>query len=528
MAGSYFAIRYLTPWPRYQATATVVIGSHSDFDLAALQMGQELAPTYVEWAQRRSVLQGAIQDLDLPLSIEELQERIDVRAVRNTQFVEITALSTDPYEAAAIANAVAWRLAQQPLPLVRNSDATQLSLRSDTRNLKRRIEAGEAELANLGTRLAEARSDQEVTALTGHLEVVQRNLDVWRRSYAELTAAYADYLDSRVAIAEEAIPPSQPLEPWINIIVAGLTGLVAATGLAFLLENLDNTVKTPAEVVEHLSAPAPGAIIPSNGPGRGPTWGPARQHLPKRLGKRKLRPADLRYLADSSRRLSANAARTKIDPLQGIVLVTSPTSERGKSITALGLAMSWAEMGRRTILVDASLDHPILHKWLGLSNEDGLLSLVEGSDNEQGSDVVRLLYPIDGSSLKVMTRGSAECVSPEVFLSEELENGLDSIIDQADLVLINGPPVLAGSGAAILAAKANYALLVLEARKTRVEDAQEAAEILTAVGSTNVGVIVDGSITWVNGGSAGDLDKADTASVGMLLQSSETLVGESR
>ncbi|NIN67171.1 MAG: hypothetical protein GTO63_21230, partial [Anaerolineae bacterium] len=61
MVVSYAAMLYLTPWPRYQASATVLVGSSGDeLDFATLQLGRDLAPTYVEWTKRRPVLQGAI------------------------------------------------------------------------------------------------------------------------------------------------------------------------------------------------------------------------------------------------------------------------------------------------------------------------------------------------------------------------------------------------------------------------------------------------------------------------------------
>lgn len=490
MAGSYFALHFLVPWPRYQATATVLMGSN-DSGWVAFQMGEVLAPTYVEWAKHRPVLQSAINDLNLPLSFEELREQIDVHAIKDTQFIEVSATSTSPEEAAAIANEVAWQLTQHPLPRVQGADATQLSLQSNVRKLKRRIDAGEAELADLGNRLAAAESDTEIDALTRRINAVRRDLNVWRRSYAELNTAYADYVDSFITIAEEAIPPSQPLKPWINVFVAGITGLVLATGLAFVIEHLDNTVKTTADVVEHLSVPALGVITPRTSPGRGPLRRLARRHFAKNAGASKLCAADLTHLTVTYRRLSANIARAKKGPLQGIILVTSPISEEGKAMTALGLAMGWAETGRRTILVDASLQHPVLHTWLDLPNEVGLVGLLEGSRNNQGPDLSQLLYPIGRGDLRVMTSGPVNTVSPELLLSPRLQASLDELTAQADVVLLSGPPVLSGPEAAILASKVNYILLVLDVRKTRVEEAQEAVEVMTATDGTTVGVVLN-------------------------------------
>jgi uncharacterized protein involved in exopolysaccharide biosynthesis len=80
VAGSYLALSFFAPPPLYEATAAVLIGSNEDLDLTSLEMGRELAPTYVEWARRRPVLQAAIDNLEMPLSFEELQDRVRVRA----------------------------------------------------------------------------------------------------------------------------------------------------------------------------------------------------------------------------------------------------------------------------------------------------------------------------------------------------------------------------------------------------------------------------------------------------------------
>lgn len=490
MIASYLAFRFLTPWPRFQATATVLIGRSDSFDWTVLQMGRELAPTYVEWAQHRSVLQSAIDNLNLSLSFEELLKQIDVQVVKDTHLVEIRATSDSPGEAAAIANEVAWQLARQPLPFIRVADATRLSLQSDITALRRRIDTAEAELAQLGNRLAAAESDEEIDALTRRVDVVQGNLEVWRRSYAELRAVHLDYLESVVAVAEEAVSPSQSQKPWINILVAGVTGMVLAVGLAFLLEHLDNTVKTTFDVAEHLSVPALGVITPWPGS----TRRPLRRWIPRRVarsdGASKLRVTDLTHLTNAYRHLSASIARLNGAPLQGIVLVTSPTWEKDKGMTALGLAMALADAGQRTLLVDASLRDPELHTWLELPNEVGLVSLLEEGGNDRSPDLSRFLCSVGRDDLRVMTSGPVDGMSPDLLLSPRLQATMDRLTDQADLVLLNGPPVLVEPETATLATKADTVLLVLEARKTRIEEAQRAVEVLSAANGAIAGAIL--------------------------------------
>jgi capsular polysaccharide biosynthesis protein/Mrp family chromosome partitioning ATPase len=488
VAGSYLAIRFFAPPPLYEATAAVLIGGNEDLDLTSLEMGRELAPTYVEWARRRPVLQAAIDKLEMPLSFEELHERVRVRAVGDTQFLEITATFTDPEEAATIANEVAWQLTQQPIPLNRSADTTESSLQNSVGSLRRRIDAAETELADLGNRLAIAESNEEIDALTARITALQRNLDVWNRSYSELNTVYGDNLGNFISVAEEAIASSRISRTRTLIVVAGFTGFLLAVGLAFLLEYMDKTVKTADDVTEYLSVPVLGTVRPLNGPDPGLLQRLVPRSFTRNGRVAKLRIMDLGRITVTYRRLGASIARAQKGPLEGTILVTSPTSEQDQAMTALGLAMAWAETGRKTVLIDASLRRPVIHKWLDLPNVSGLVNLLDGSSNDKNPV---LLHPIGRGAVRVVTTGPVDEVSSELLLSPELETNLEELATHADLILLNAPSVLSGPEAAILASRANYILLVLDARNTRVEDAQEALDVLTAEEDSNVGVVLN-------------------------------------
>lgn len=213
MAGSYLAFRFLTPWPRFEATATVIIGSNNlNSDWAAVQVSNALAPTYVQWATQRPVLQGVIDALSLPLSVEELREEIDVRIVSNTQLMEISATSSDAQQAAVIANEIVRQLEMQvtatftgedDLPLeeelvqmqarISAAEAELISLSdalanyrptlpeaSDIARLEARISDTEAKLVALTDLLLETDSTTEVDLLTRRINVLQSNLSMWR------------------------------------------------------------------------------------------------------------------------------------------------------------------------------------------------------------------------------------------------------------------------------------------------------------------------------------------------------------
>jgi capsular polysaccharide biosynthesis protein len=299
MAGSTLAFLFLTTlWPRYEATATVIIGSNNlNSDWAAVQVSNELAPTYVRWATQRPVLQGVIDALSLPLSVEELQEGIDVRIVGDTQLMEISATSSDAQQAAAIANEIVRQLeiqvtatstGEDDLPLeeklvqmearISAAEAELITLNyllanyrptlpgeSDIARLETRISDTEAKLVALTDLLLETDSTTEADLLTRRINVLHSNLDMWREeldtlytkaesdSEAEISQLvrrinalqsnlgtwqreYSDLRAIRLVVVEEAQP--RVVDPLVNILVAGMTGLSLTVGAILVLTPL--------------------------------------------------------------------------------------------------------------------------------------------------------------------------------------------------------------------------------------------------------------------------------------------------
>lgn len=219
----FLAIRFFTPWPRYQATATVLVGNTDpDADWTSLQMARELTPVYAQWATRRPVLQGVIADLRLPLSPDKLQKRIDVNVVGNTPLLEISATADDPEQAAEIANGIVQQLTTQVKTISANGQEVPSSSMEDIARLQILIDDTEAELVALSEKLAyqsavpsgedvtllethvdstrteladltdqllKTTSEEKIDLLTKRINVLQSNLSTWR---AELDSAHAN------------------------------------------------------------------------------------------------------------------------------------------------------------------------------------------------------------------------------------------------------------------------------------------------------------------------------------------------
>jgi len=155
MECSYLALRFLTPWPQYQAKTTVLVTANNlNRDFIPLQVRRELVTTYADWVKRRPVLQGVVDSLDLPYSADELDERMEVRVVGDTGVMEITATSNDAQQSADIANELIKQLEKQ----FEDTTSTLYDLpypqKDEIVQLQARINAAMAELNSLSDTLA--------------------------------------------------------------------------------------------------------------------------------------------------------------------------------------------------------------------------------------------------------------------------------------------------------------------------------------------------------------------------------------
>jgi len=159
------------------------------------------------------------------------------------------------------------------------------------------------------------------------------------------------------------------------------------------------------------------------------------------------------------------------DPLRSLV-VTSPAKNEGKSTTIANLAVTMAQSGRRTILVDCDLRRPGLHTLFGLNSEPGLTNLVLDEVREPP------LQQTSVENLWLLASGPKPPNPADLLGSKKVDQIIQALVEQADIVLFDAPPVIAVTDAAVLGAKVDGVLLVLNAGKTRREHAARAREVL--------------------------------------------------
>jgi capsular exopolysaccharide synthesis family protein len=192
-------------------------------------------------------------------------------------------------------------------------------------------------------------------------------------------------------------------------------------------------------------------------------------------------------VSEAFRKLRTNLRYVSVGEPLKTLLITSAEPAAGKTSVAANLGVVCAQAGLRVILIDADLRFPKLHGRFGVANHVGLTNLLVGDISTVTGCIIETR--IDG--LALITGGSVPPNPPDLLDSRSMRELLDEVSTNADLVIIDTPPVLAVSDTTILAQEADGVLLVIDARKTRQDAAQHAVQGLRQVGANVFGVVLN-------------------------------------
>ena len=475
--GSAYVVSERQP-PSYQATVTLLINQASSTtqDYNALLTGERLAKTYTQLLTKRPVMEGVATALGLDVSPQDLAKKVTVNLVRDTQLITLRVVNGDPALAMEIANTI-------PVVFSRQNEEMQLSRYSSSKeNLQKQLQTVDADILSTQTRLDALRAsptpDQlEISRLEEALVQYRTTYANLLRSYEDIRVAEARTLDT-VTVAEPAAFDPVPVGPRTNLntLLAAIVGAMVAVGMAFLIEYLDDTVKSPDDVEQATHLPTLGTIV------RFPKSelkdeGPIAAARPKSA------------IAEGYRVLRTNLQFSAMGIAKSGVLlqVTSAQPLEGKTTTLVNLGVSLAQAGKRVLLVDSDLRRPALHKQFNLPKEVGLTSLLL----EQEADIERVIQGTKVEGLQVLTTGRIPANPAEVLDFPETTALLQRLKGMADYVLLDSPPVLSVADASILAQKVDGVLMVVETGRTRTEMFQRAVATLEGVKARLVGAVLN-------------------------------------
>ncbi|MFE4955945.1 polysaccharide biosynthesis tyrosine autokinase [Streptomyces sp. NPDC056653] len=272
-----------------------------------------------------------------------------------------------------------------------------------------------------------------------------------------------------LGVTQEAVAPTGPVSPrpLLNLAAGVLSGLLLGAGLVALRETLDTTLKTSEALGEFTALPGLGTIpFDRNAP---------RQPLVSAEGHSKR--------AEAFRKLRTNLQFSQVDDRPRIIVVTSSVPGEGKTNTAVNLALSLAEAGVSTCLVDADLRRPCVAPAFGLVQDAGLTTVLIGQARVE--DVMQKV----GGRLSVLASGAVPPNPTELLASARMEEVLRELADTYEVVILDTAPLLPVADTVGLASLAQGALLVVRAAKTSRDQVRTAAESLDCVGVRVLGTV---------------------------------------
>lgn len=471
-AGTSFAIVRNQP-PVYTSKTTLLIGrtvsnpnpSNNDFWLS-----QQLASLYADIAFQEPVQSAVMKNLGL-----DWLPKYVVNPIGNSQFIEIDVSDTIPQRAQRVASELAKQLIALSPSGAQSADATQqefnnaqiTDLQGQITQTQNQIAQKQADLGGLQSAIEIAQAQQDLQALQNKLTVLQTN-------YANLVSSSTSTAANILEVIEPATLPSVPEGPskYLIVAIAGAIGLVLAGGASYLLEYLDDTMRTPSDVIAVLKVPAIGYFADLSKKKFGN--GPHVQEHPRSM------------IAEAYRSLRASLEFPETDKPVKTILITSPDTQDGKTTVAINLALSIMQGGKTVILVDGDLRKPSVHTYLDLPEERGLGEVLNNS-----AKVDKCLKKWKDTKLLVLTAGSRTNYLPDQLLTpDKIENFLSDLKELADVVIIDSSPFLV-SDAMILAAKVDGVLLVVRPGHTHKEMARAMLEKVSRAGANIIGVVLN-------------------------------------
>jgi succinoglycan biosynthesis transport protein ExoP len=461
--------------PVYETAATLMIGQvvdRTDLNYLDFYTGERLAQTYSELIQREPVLKAAAAALGYEGDWRDLQSKVAVDLVPDTLLLEIKVTDADPQQARRIADEVAYQLVELVKP---DESPDREFIRTQAATLPAKIEAAQQEIGDLEAQLAESFSARQIQDIEVQIQTLRNQINAWQATYAQYQLLLGESGLNVLEVIEEAPLPTTPAgSNWrMQVLLAAAIGGVLAVGTAFLLEYLDDTLKSPDDVTKTMGLTTLGAITRIAGDE------PHQKLVAARYPRSPI--------SEAYRVTRTNLHFSSLDePLRSLV-VTSPNPTEGKSTTLANLGVVMAQSGKSVVMVDSDLRRPMLHKIFQVPNHDGLTSvlledepLLDGHLQETGVENLRLL-----------TSGPLPPNPSELLGSLKMRRLIEQLEGQADVVLLDTPPALPVTDAAVLAAQAGGVLVVADAGRTRRAVARQAVDSLRNVGGNLLGVVLN-------------------------------------
>ncbi len=472
-ATAYIASLFIRPV--YAASTTLLINqapSDKVTDYNALITSERLARTYVEMLTTRPVLDEAIQTLNLGLTSESLAAMVKVTYVRDTQLISVEVENEDPALAANLADLIPEIFRRQNSELQTSRYAeSKASLGQQLTALDQQVQQTQTKIDALGAP-GDASEQAELTRLQSEMAQLRQSYANVLQSYENIRLAEAQST-SNILVVEPAQTPTEPVrpKPLLNTALAAVVGLMLAVGLVFLIEYLDDSIRSPDQARELLGAPVLAGIARTALSQSGPLV-LARPRSPE---------------AEAFRSIRTNIQFASVDRPIKTILVTSAGPGEGKSTVAANLATVMAQAGLRVVIVDADLRRPSLHRQFGRPNRNGLTDLMLHGIGGWNSAVQETA----ARNLSLVTSGPLPPNPADLLGSQRMQQLLEHLGKSNDMIIVDTPPTLAATDALVLAPHTDAVLIVVDTGATRIRTATQLRTQFEQVGVKIMGVVMN-------------------------------------
>ena len=368
--------------------------------------------------------------------------------------------------------------------------AVEERLRAEMRNVVRSLEAeyrtAASQEASLGANLEAVKQEAlEVNRRGIEFGVLKRDVETNQQLYKELltrnkqTGLESELETTNIRVVEKAEVPRSPMSPkrTQNYQLGLLIGLAMGIGLTVLFEHMDNTLKTPEDVKEHLGLPFLGMV-----PDVGVKTGANNSPRPSPLILKNPQSA----VAEAYRVLRTNLIFSSAEKTGRAIVVTSANPGEGKTTTVANLASSLALNGAKVLAVDADLRRPTMHQHFGIPKTPGLSDLIVGKC--QASEAI---HTTRFKGLQVLPCGYVPPNPAELLGSAAMKEVVEALRSHYDWVLIDTPPILAMADTPVLCPLVEGVILVIGAEVSGRPAIQRAVDQITSVGGKVLGVVLN-------------------------------------
>ncbi len=320
-------------------------------------------------------------------------------------------------------------------------------------------------------------------------KILKREVDTYQRIY-ELLLNKAKEMDVEVGIKSSGIHPIDraeiPLAPFMprpmrSMFLALIVGLFLGVAASFVLEYFDNTFKSPEEVEDYLRLPIlgtiPNIITKSNG----------KEHAIELESLREPRSS----VSEAVRMIRTSLMLSVAENPPEVLLVTSPQTGAGKTFLSFNLAVVYAQMDARVLLLDCDLRKPRLHKIVGVASNPGLSNFLVGKIDLR--TITKSIGPNlgDGLGIDFIASGAIPPNPVELLNSRLFSSFLENCRDSYDIIIMDSPPLLGFADSLVLGRLADGTLTVIRNEKTERPAAKHGCDLLFKVGANLLGVVVN-------------------------------------